>query len=83
MTMKKTKILVMTFAAVLGIGAAVSANVNTAAADALHDWIDWNGQTVLQGVTQQDAQDLCVPAVGVCLRAKDNVFIYTTGYLLW
>ncbi|SFN33063.1 hypothetical protein SAMN05428949_2453 [Chitinophaga sp. YR627] len=81
--MKKTKILVMTFAAVLGIGAAVSANVNLAAADVVHDWMDWNGQTVLWGLTQQEAQAYCSGTPAVCLRAKDNVFIYTTGYLIW
>ena len=81
--MKKTKFLVSVLALLTGVGGAIAVNARPFAPAIVHDWIDWSGQTVLYGMTQAQAQQMCSPSIDVCLRAKDNVFIYTTGNLPW
>jgi hypothetical protein len=80
--MKKAKLLVAALAFISGVGGAVAVKA-TAKPAILHDWMDWSGQTILYGMTQAQAQEYCSPSIDVCLRAKDNVFIYTTGNMPW
>lgn len=81
--MKKTKLFVFVLALLTGVGGAVAKNARLGKPAIVHDWIDWSGETVFYGMTQSEAQTYCSPSINVCLRAKDNVFIYTTGNLPW
>ncbi|PWV55553.1 hypothetical protein [Chitinophaga sp. S165] len=82
--MKKIKLIISACAFIAGAGTAIVLDVQAAAAPQIfYDWIDWNGNTILYGVTQQQAQSLCAPSIDVCLRAKGNVLIHTTGILPW
>lgn len=68
----------------MGAGSAIALNAQpNTSPQIVYDWIDWNGETILYGVTQQQAQSLCAPSIDVCLRAKGNVLIHTTGILPW
>ena len=81
--MKKIKLLFSALALLAGAGSAIAVNTQPARPDMLHDWMDWNGETVFWGMTQQQAQTFCAPSINICLRATDNVLIYTTGNLPW
>lgn len=83
--MKKIKLLFSVLALLAGAGSAIAVTVDTQSSrpDMLHDWMDWNGQTVFWGMTQQQAQTFCPASINVCLRATDNVLIYTSGDLPW
>lgn len=80
--MKKIKLLVSVLALLAGTSSAIAVNIQSRSG-ILYDWIDWNGNTILWGVTKEQAQTFCAPSINVCLRAKDNVLIYTTGNLPW
>ncbi|PWV55518.1 hypothetical protein [Chitinophaga sp. S165] len=81
--MNKIRLTVTAAAAWIGMASAIAANVRHGSSEIVHDWIDWNNQTIIVNATQEEAQYLCTSASTVCLRAKDNVFIYTTGNLPW
>jgi hypothetical protein len=82
--MKKIKLLFSVLALLTGAGSAIAVNTQPAASSNMfYDWIDWNGDTILWAVTQQQAQTFCAPSINVCLRAKQNVLIYTSGDLPW
>ncbi|ACU60675.1 hypothetical protein [Chitinophaga pinensis] len=81
--MKRTRLFFSVLALLTGVGSAWALNAQPAADQIYHDWIDWNGQTILYSATQTQAQGFCSPSIDVCLRAKDNVLIYTSGYLPW
>lgn len=81
--MKKIRLFFSVLAMLTGAGSAIAVNIQPAPSYMLHDWIDWNGETILWSVTQQQAQTFCAPSINVCLRAKDNVLIYTSGDLPW
>jgi hypothetical protein len=81
--MKKLTLLFSALALVTGVGSAIAVNVKPASQEIMYDWIDWDDQIILQDATQSEAQEMCVPTIGVCLRAKNYVFIHTTGSLPW
>lgn len=75
--------MVAVAAALLGITGAIAANVRNSSTDIVHDWMDWNNEIIIVNATQAEAQQLCANSSTVCLRATDNVFIHTTGFLPW
>jgi len=81
--MKKIKLLFSALALLAGTSSAIAINMQSADSGILYDWIDWNGETILWGMTKEQAQTFCAPSINVCLRAKDNVLVYTTGNLPW
>lgn len=82
--MKKITLL-FAFAAVLtGVGSAVATNGKPAAnasAEIYRNWINWDNELVLVNAPKSLADQYCAPSIEVCLRAQDNVYIYTSGYL--
>jgi hypothetical protein len=84
--MKRIKIAFALAAVFAGVGSAIATTGKTTASAAArmnHNWIDWNNDLVLMNVPKSFADQYCVPSIEVCLRAQDNVYIYTTGYLPW
>jgi len=81
--MKRVKIVVAATAALIGIAGALAANVQSNSKAATYDWIDWDGNLILAGATQQHAQGFCASSSEICLRAKNEITVYTTGYLPW
>lgn len=81
--MKKIKLMIFCAAVITGVGTAVVTNAIPPSDNIKHDWMDWNGETVIVNATQAEAQDLCAPSSAICLRARDNLFIHTTGVLPW
>ncbi|PWV49588.1 hypothetical protein [Chitinophaga sp. S165] len=83
--MKKIKLLFAVLAAVAGAGGAVASNIHTktAASAITYEWINWNNETVLMGLTQEQAQLFCSGSLFICLRAKHNTNIYTVGDFAW
>ncbi|MBW8686798.1 hypothetical protein [Chitinophaga rhizophila] len=84
--MKKITLL-FAFAAVLtGVGSAVATTGKPSAdasAEPYRNWINWNDELVLVNVPKSIAEQHCAPSIEVCLRAQDNVYVYTTGYMLY
>lgn len=80
--MKRIKIALALAAVLTGVGTAIGTTGKPAAkAEIYRNWINWNNELVLVNVPQTTAQNYCVPSIEVCLRAQDNVYIYTTGFL--
>lgn len=81
--MKRVKIVVAATAALIGIAGALAANVQSNSKAAVYDWIDWDGNLILAGATQSHAQGFCASSSEICLRARNEITVYTTGYLPW
>ncbi|QHS58884.1 hypothetical protein [Chitinophaga agri] len=80
--MKRIKIALALAAVLTGVGTAIGTTGKPAAkAEIYRNWIDWNNQLVLVNVPQSTAQAYCISSIEVCLRAQDNVYIYTTGFI--
>jgi hypothetical protein len=81
--MKRTKLLLGVAALIVGISTALATNLPSKQDPTRHDWIDWDGEIVLYNATVSQAQNVCVSNTGICLRATDNIMVYTTGFLPW
>jgi len=81
--MKRVKIVVAATAALIGIAGALAANVQSNSKAAVYDWIDWDGNLILAGATQSHAQEFCAISSEICLRAKNEITVYTTGFIPW
>lgn len=81
--MKKIRLTATAVAAFLGIASAIAANARFNSKEVRHDWMDWTNETVIANATQEEAQYLCTSSAAICLRARDNVLLHTTGELPW
>lgn len=81
--MKKIKLIIALLAAVAGSSAAIASNVDFSSSPQMtHTWVNWDNEIVLMNQTQEQAQLWCAGNFGICLRAQDNLSLFTTGELL-
>ncbi|WP_089806786.1 hypothetical protein [Chitinophaga sp. YR627] len=82
--MKRIKLLFALTAVLAGAGTAIATTGKpgaSAAVEVNRNWIDWNDDLVLVNVPKSVADLYCASSIDICLRAQDNVYIHTNGYL--
>ncbi|ACU61272.1 hypothetical protein [Chitinophaga pinensis] len=82
--MKRIKLLFALTAVLAGAGTAIGTTgkpVASSAVEVNRNWIDWNDDLVLVNVPKSVADLYCASSIDICLRAQDNVYIHTNGYL--
>jgi hypothetical protein len=82
--MKRIKLLFALTAVLAGAGTAIATTGKpgaSAAVEVNRNWIDWNDDLVLVNVPKSVADLYCASSIDICLRAQDNLYIHTNGYL--